>query len=59
MLALTSIKGKMTAAIIVTIALIGAALGFTLRGVQQISDDFTHYINFNQARLGTMRDAEA
>lgn len=54
MLALTSIKGKMTAAIIVTIALIGAALGFTLRGVQQISDDFTHYINFNQARLESL-----
>ena len=54
MLVLTSIKGKMTAAIIVTIALIGAALGFTLRGVQQISDDFTHYINFNQARLESL-----
>lgn len=31
MLALTSIKGKMTAAIIVTIALIGAALGFRFK----------------------------
>lgn len=54
MFALTSIKGKMTAAIIMTIVLIGAALGFTLRGVQQISDDFTHYINFNQARLESL-----
>ena len=54
MFRLSSIQGKMTAAIILTIALIVAALGFTLNGVRGISEDFDNYLSVNQPRVAAL-----
>ncbi len=54
MFRLSSIQGKMTAAIILTIALIVAALGFTLNGVRGISEGFDNYLSVNQPRVAAL-----
>lgn len=54
MFSLSSIQGKMTAAIVLTIALIVAALGFTLNGVKGISQGFDEYLEINQPRVAAL-----
>ena len=50
----SSIQSKMVLAISLTLLLIAAALGFTLRGVQQIGHDYDTYLNVNQARSAAL-----
>ncbi len=54
MFSLSSIQAKMTAAVILTVALIVAALGFTLSGVKGISSGFETYLNVNQPRVAAL-----
>jgi len=51
---LSSIQAKMTAAVILTIALIVAALGFTLNGVKGINEEFEDYLSVNQPRVAAL-----
>lgn len=50
----SSIQNKMILAICLTLALIAAALGFTLHGVQQIGRNFETYLNINQERSAAL-----
>jgi len=54
MFSLSSIQSKMTAAIVLTIVLIVAALGFTLNGVNGISQGFDEYLENNQPRVAAL-----
>lgn len=54
--ALSTIQSKMTAAIVLTITLIAAAMGFTLYGVQQISQSFEDFLNNNQQRVAALNN---
>ncbi|NWO05408.1 MAG: methyl-accepting chemotaxis protein [Alteromonadaceae bacterium] len=49
-----TIKARMLASIALTIALILIALGFTLRGVEQVGDEFVQYLETNQARIDAL-----
>lgn len=51
---LSTIQGKMIAAVTLTIILIAAALGFTLYGIQQVEQDFEGYLNNNQQRVDAL-----
>lgn len=51
MFSLSSIQGKMTLTVIFTIALVVAALGFTLNGVSNTSQSFEAYLEVNQPRV--------
>lgn len=54
MFALTSIRGKMGLAVLVTALLITAAIGFTINGVQRLGNGFSSYLQVNQPRLDAL-----
>ncbi|TDP29463.1 methyl-accepting chemotaxis protein [Idiomarina aquatica] len=51
---LSSVKGRMLSAIVLTVVLIILALGFTLNGVRSVNQDFEQYLQVNQARMDAL-----
>jgi methyl-accepting chemotaxis protein len=49
-----SIRARMLASVLLTAVFIVIAVGFTLRGVQSVSDRFESYLAFNQPRLDAL-----
>lgn len=48
---MSSIRAKMITSVLLTIILIAASLGFTLRGVQEVRNEFVSFLEVNQPRV--------
>ncbi|WP_346351220.1 methyl-accepting chemotaxis protein [Oceanimonas sp. AH20CE76] len=54
MFSLSTIRAKLFASVVLTLLLIGSALGMTLYGVQQVRDTFVDFLEVSQPRLDAL-----